>query len=110
MGFLDGLKMPDMADLGKKIMAFIGAADQKLDAQTAAIRMLAEQVRKQNEEILRLATKFDEWQLSGGGAACIADFSDERADRVGANPSTEPDGRTASGGAGIETDGGDIAA
>jgi hypothetical protein len=58
MGIFDSM-MPDISKMGEQLKGFIAAASAKLDGQTSAIKMLAEEVRKQNVEIARLRGLID---------------------------------------------------
>jgi hypothetical protein len=57
VSFLDSLKMPDMSKIGDALKTFVARADAKLDAQTDAIKFLAEQVKKQNDTIADLVRR-----------------------------------------------------
>jgi hypothetical protein len=51
MGLFDALKIPDLAQWGERITVFINAANAKLEAQTDAIRTLANFVRQVGEDM-----------------------------------------------------------
>jgi len=51
MGLFDNLKIPDLAQWGERITVFINAANGKLEAQTEAIRTLANFVRQLSDDL-----------------------------------------------------------
>jgi hypothetical protein len=49
--------MPDLSKVGEMAKSFIDSANGKMDAQTAAIQFLAQQIKVQNETLKILAEK-----------------------------------------------------
>jgi hypothetical protein len=49
--------MPDLSKVGEMAKSFIDSANGKMDAQTAAIQFLAQQIKVQNETLKVLAEK-----------------------------------------------------
>jgi hypothetical protein len=98
-GFLDRFKLPDMSEMGEVFRRFITTADAKLDAQTAAIKILGEKVRDLNVTIGKLEQQFAERWAGGiaagadgggvfvttdaGGGSGVADGNDAESDTAG---------------------------
>jgi len=74
MGIFDAMKMPDLSAIGERLTNFINAASAKMDAQTAAIKMLAEQVKVQNGLLYEIRTTLRDHY--GHPANDVADAAD----------------------------------
>jgi conjugal transfer/entry exclusion protein len=61
--------MPDLSKVGEMAKSFIDSANGKMDAQTAAIQFLAQQIKVQNETLKVLAEKIGNFPTSAPTAA-----------------------------------------
>jgi conjugal transfer/entry exclusion protein len=61
--------MPDLSKVGEMAKSFIDSANGKMDAQTAAIQFLAQQIKVQNETLKILAEKIGNLPASAPTAA-----------------------------------------
>jgi conjugal transfer/entry exclusion protein len=61
--------MPDLSKVGEMAKSFIDSANGKMDAQTAAIQFLAQQIKVQNETLKILAEKIGNFSTSAPTAA-----------------------------------------
>jgi conjugal transfer/entry exclusion protein len=61
--------MPDLSKVGEMAKSFIDSANGKMDAQTAAIQFLAQQIKVQNETLKILAEKIGNFSTSAPPAA-----------------------------------------
>jgi conjugal transfer/entry exclusion protein len=61
--------MPDLSKVGEMAKSFIDSANGKMDAQTAAIQFLAQQIKVQNETLKILAEKIGNFPASASTAA-----------------------------------------
>jgi conjugal transfer/entry exclusion protein len=61
--------MPDLSKVGEMAKSFIDSANGKMDAQTAAIQFLAQQIKVQNENLKILAEKIGNFPTSAPTAA-----------------------------------------
>jgi hypothetical protein len=60
--------MPDLSKVGEMAKSFIDSANSKMDAQTAAIQFLAQQIKVQNETLKILAEKIGNFPASAPAA------------------------------------------
>jgi hypothetical protein len=73
--------MPDLSKVGEMAKSFIDSANGKMDAQTAAIQFLAQQIKVQNETLKILAEKIGNLSASAptatGNAAIVSGMGEQ---------------------------------
>jgi hypothetical protein len=73
--------MPDLSKVGEMAKSFIDSANGKMDAQTAAIQFLAQQIKVQNETLKILAEKIGNFPApaspSTGNAAIVSGMGEQ---------------------------------
>jgi conjugal transfer/entry exclusion protein len=87
--------MPDLSKVGEMAKSFIDSANGKMDAQTAAIQFLAQQIKVQNETLKVLAEKIGNFPTSASpstGNAAIVSGMGEQFDAGGTGDLARGDG------------------
>jgi hypothetical protein len=87
--------MPDLSKVGEMAKSFIDSANGKMDAQTAAIQFLAQQIKVQNETLKILAEKIGNFPApapTAAGNAAIVSGMGEQFDAGGTGDLARGDG------------------